>query len=86
MLRTEIRASSAFVRASFTYSLRRSSVSSGRLTRMTLPSLDGLTPRSESRRARSMAPSDDLSNGATRMVRASGVVKDASCCSGVGLP
>ena len=53
---------------------------------MTFPSLDGFTPRSESRRVRSMDPSDDLSNGEMRIVRASGVVNDASCCNGVGLP
>ena len=53
---------------------------------MTLPSLVGLTPRSESRIAFSISPIADLSYGVIRMMRASGVWKDASCCSGVGAP
>ena len=53
---------------------------------MTLPSLLGFTPRSESRRVFSISLIADLSNGEMRMVRASGVWKDASCCSGVGAP
>ena len=44
-------------------SLRRSSVSCGNGTRTITPSLDGLTPKSESRIARSIAPNADLSNG-----------------------
>jgi len=51
-----------------------------------LPSFVGFTPRSESRSAFSIAVVDDLSNGETRMVRASVTLNDASCCSGVGLP
>ena len=86
MLRTEIRASSPLCRASLTYSLRRSSVSSGSETRIRLPSLVGFTPRSESRRDFSIAAIEVLSYGVIRMVRASGVWNDASCCSGVGEP
>ena len=55
MLRTETRPSSALVLATLMYSLRRSSVSSGKTQRISLPSLDGFTPRSESRIAFSMA-------------------------------
>ena len=54
--------------------------------RMTLPSLEGLAPTSESLRARSMSRRAVLSNGVMRMVRASGMAKEASCCSGVGEP
>ncbi len=53
---------------------------------MTLPSVAGFTPRSESRIAFSIAGVADLSNGDTRIVRASGLLNDASCCSGVGAP
>ena len=69
-----------------TYSLRRSLVSSGMVIRMTLPSLEGLAPTSESLRARSMSRSAVLSYGVMRRVRASGTAKEASCCSGVGVP
>ena len=55
MLRTDTRASSALAWTIFTYSLRRSSVSSGMTTRITLPSFAGLAPMSESRRAFSMS-------------------------------
>ena len=68
------------------YSLRRSSVSTGMTHRMILPSLEGFTPRSESRMAFSMLFMAPLSKGAMMMVRASGVWKDASCCNGVGAP
>ena len=68
------------------YSLRRSSVSSGNTQRSTLPSLDGFTPRSESRIARSTLPIAPRSKGAMMMIRASGEVNDASCWSGVGAP
>jgi hypothetical protein len=53
---------------------------------MTLPSLLGFTPRSESRSVFSMALIAPLSKGEMRMVRASGVWNDASCCRGVGAP
>jgi ribosome recycling factor len=68
------------------YSLRRSSVSSGKTQRSTLPSLAGLTPRSESRMARSTSFIAPMSKGWTKMIRGSGEVKDANCCSGVGRP
>ena len=54
--------------------------------RMTLPSLEGLAPTSESLSARSMSRRAVLSKGVMRMVRASGMAKEASCCSGVGEP
>ncbi len=53
---------------------------------MTLPSFEGFTPRSESRSAFSTAVIELLSNGETRIVRASVTVNDASCCNGVGAP
>ncbi len=34
----------------------------------------------------SIAPIALMSNGAIRMIRGSGEVNDASCCSGVGVP
>ena len=68
------------------YSLRRSSVSWGNVMRIVLPSLDGLTPRSESRIDFSMAGIEVRSYGVIRMTRASGTWKVASCCSGVGEP
>ncbi len=68
------------------YSLRRSSVSSGSVTRIVLPSLEGLTPRSESRIDFSIAVIDDLSYGVISTIRASGTWKVASCCSGVCEP
>jgi hypothetical protein len=86
MLRMLIRASSALCRATLMYSLRRSSVSCGKTTRMTAPSLVGLTPRSESRIARSMALSELLSYGVMVTMRASALWKDASWFTGVGEP
>ena len=56
MLRTETLASSPLDLACLTRSRRRSSVSCGMATRMTLPSLVGLTPRSELRMAFSILP------------------------------
>ena len=85
-LRTETLASSACVCAIFTYSRRRSSVSTGMTQRMMLPSLLGLTPRSATWIAFSIACIEPLSNGLMMIVRASGFWKDASCCSGVGAP
>ena len=82
----EIRASSALCRASLMYSLRRSWVSSGSVTRIRFPSFDGLTPRSESRIDFSMAVIAVRSNGVMRIIRASGTWKLASCCSGVCAP
>ena len=76
-------ASSAFVFATLMNSRRRSSVSCGIEMRITVPSLEGLTPRSESRIARSMIPSVCLSYGVTRAIRGSGTVMDASWLIGV---
>src|SRR5215213_8021928 len=84
--RTETRASSALCLASLMYSLRRSSVSSGRTIRMVLPSLEGLTPRSELRIDFSMPLKAFLSYGVISITRASCAWKVANCCSGVGAP
>ena len=56
------------------------------MTRITLPSRFGLTPRSESRMAFSTAAACDLSNGVTASVRGSGTPIEATAFSGVGLP
>ena len=61
MLRTATRPSSATPWTTLTSSLRRSSVSSGIWRRMTLPSLDGVRPRSDSMTAFSIVLIDDLS-------------------------
>src|SRR5580700_11245321 len=63
MLRIETRLSSALCRAILMNSLRRSSESSGKITRMMAPSFDGLTPRSLFLIAFSIAAMDDLSKG-----------------------
>ena len=86
MLRTETRASSALCPTTLTYSLRRSCVSSGMTTRMTLPSLAGFAPMSELRSAFSMSLRAERSYGVMSSVRASGFWKEASCWSGVGVP
>src|SRR5699024_8443326 len=84
--RTDTRPSSALVRASLTYSLRRSSVSAGSTTRRVSPLFVGFTPRSESRSAVSTPDIADLSYGVTMTVRASGNCREASWLSGVGVP
>ena len=61
------------------YSLRRSSDSSGKTTRMITPSLPGLTPRSELRIAFSIAAIEPLSKGWMMTMRASGTWNEASC-------
>jgi hypothetical protein len=86
MLRMETLASSALLRATLMNSLRRSSVSCGKTMRMMLPSLVGLTPRSESRMARSMSPSELLSYGLMTAMRGSGTVSDDSWLIGVIAP
>jgi len=53
---------------------------------MMFPSFDGLTPRSESRIAFSIADRAVLSKGEMTIVRASGVLNEASCWRGVGAP
>ena len=67
-------------------SLRRSSVSCGSTMRMRLPSLVGLTPRSLSRIAFSIAPRADLSYGFTTAIRGSGMLIDDICEIGVVVP
>src|SRR5262245_1675359 len=86
MLRIATRPSSAFVLASLMYSLRRSSVSSGITRRSTVPSLAGLTPRSESRIAFSIAVIEFLSYAEITTTRGSGMWNEASCWIGVGEP
>jgi hypothetical protein len=54
--------------------------------RMMLPSLVGLTPRSESRIARSMTPSEPLSYGLMMAIRGSGTVSEDSWFTGVIAP
>ena len=63
MLRTATRPSSATPWTTLTSSLRRSSVSSGICRRITLPSLEGVRPRSDSITAFSIAEIEDLSYG-----------------------
>ena len=58
-----MRPSSAMCRTTFTSSLRRSSVSSGIARRISLPSLFGVRPRSDSMIAFSIALIEDLSYG-----------------------
>ena len=53
---------------------------------MTVPSSVGLTPRSDSRMAVVMAFIAERSKGLMITVRASGMVMEASCWSGVGAP
>ena len=53
---------------------------------MIVPSLVGLTPRSESRIAFSIAGSAVLSYGVMMSIRASGTWNDASWFTGVGAP
>ena len=61
MFRTATRPSSASPCTTFTSSLRRSSVSSGIESRIRLPSLFGVSPRSDSWMAFSIDLIDDLS-------------------------
>ena len=79
-------ASSPLGLATLTISRRRSSDSCGMTTRMIVPSLVGLTPRSESRIAFSIAPSWLASYGLMTAIRASGMEMPASWLSGVGEP
>ena len=54
--------------------------------RMTLPSLEGLRPRSEVRMAFSTAATIDLSHGSAMMSDDSGTFSVATCAIGVGVP
>ncbi len=67
----------------FTISRRRSSVRSGIWRRITLPSLDGVRPRSDSWIAFSIRPIEFLSKGVSVSRRASEAATFASCFSGV---
>ena len=53
---------------------------------MTVPSLDGVMPRSEAWMAFSMAASEPLSYGETTSSRASGTLNPAICRSSVSAP
>jgi hypothetical protein len=66
--------------------LRRSSVSGGKDSRITLPSFEGVMPRSLAMIAFSIEPIAFLSNGCTSRVRGSGTENDASCWSGTWVP
>ncbi len=86
MLRTVTRPSSAFCLTTLTSSLRRCSVGMGNESRMTVPSFDGVMPRSEPCSAFSMAPSEPLSYGETTSRRASGTLNPAIWRSSVSVP
>ncbi len=86
MLRTATRPSSATLWSMRTISLRRSSVSSGIWSRMTLPSLFGVRPMSASMIAFSIAGIADLSYGVSVSSRASLAATLASWLSGVSAP
>src|SRR6266511_2723769 len=77
-LRTATRASSPRSRTSFARSRRRSSVSGGKARRMTMPSFEGWSPRSEDWMAFSMAPMADRSKGWITRSRGSGTEIDAT--------
>ncbi len=79
------RAASALSRASFTYSLRRSCVSSGIVARTTVPSFPTVAPRCVAATiAFSMSLSEDLSNGVMSRTRASWFCREASWASDDG--
>ena len=86
MLRMATLPPSAYLRICLTSSLRRSSVSWGKLRRMEPPSFWGLMPRSEFWMAFSMDFTAVLSQGEISSVRASGEEMAAICWMGVGLP
>src|SRR5437879_4839828 len=86
MLRMWTLTSSAIFFASFTSSLRRSSVSGGIGRRTSLPSFVGVRPRSEARIAFSMSLIILGSNGWTVRSRFSGAASEATCLRGVGVP
>ena len=86
MLRIAIRPSSATPWTTRTMSLRRSSLSSGICSRITLPSLFGVSPTSDSMIAFSIALSELLSYGVTVSRRASLVATLESWLSGVSAP
>src|SRR3954469_16356105 len=85
-LRTATFPSSAILRTTFTSSFRRSSVGCGIGSRTTLPSFDGVRPRSDSWIAFSIALIELGSNGWIVSIRGSGTLIVASCFSGVEVP
>ena len=68
--------------ACLTSSLRRSAVRAGMEMRITLPSFDGLSPRSATSIAFSISVISDLSNGDITTVRAYGIEIVATWLSG----
>ena len=84
--RMPLRRVSAKSWAFLTISLRRSSVSDGTGMRITLPSLDGLSPRSAWRMARSIAAIWSGIPGLRHDQRGVGHVRFATWLSGVGVP
>jgi hypothetical protein len=81
-----MRASSAYFRQTLTSSRRRSSLSGGITMRMTEPSLEGVTPRSDCRIAFSIAPKSERSHGWMTSIRGSGTEIFPTCEIGVGTP
>ena len=86
MFRIATRASSACLATVFTSCFRRSSVGGGIASRITFPSLIGVSPRSDAMMAFSIALSWLTSHGWIVSVRASGTEMDAIWLSGVGVP
>ena len=85
-LRTLTLAVSASFEHCFVRSLRRSSVRAGMPRRMSSPLFSGMMPTDESMMAFSMTLSIDFSQGLMVMLRASGVLSDATLLSGTMLP
>ena len=86
MERTATLLSSAFLRITLASSLRRSWVSSGKMRRMTLPSLAGLMPRSDFWMAFSTAGIILVSHRAIMSIRGSGTEMLPTWLMGVGEP
>ena len=86
MLRAAVLWFSSTVCRCLTRSRRRSSVSGGMGTRMSLPSLAGLKPSSAARMAFSMACVMEGSKGWTTMSVGSGVASLATWFTGVAAP
>jgi hypothetical protein len=85
-LRTATRAPSASWRSIFVISRRRSSVSAGIGTRITVPAVMGVSPRSDLKMAFSMACTTFFSHGEMTSVRPSSTAMLATCCSGTSEP
>ena len=78
MFRSDTSPSSTLRPTSLTSSLRRSSVSTGMLMRIAVPSLLGTSPKSDVSMLRSTSLIDCLSHGCIISTRASGTDMDAS--------